>query len=55
MQDNGGRHNKYLEDDVISGVLETKKYRISSQQTIQTEGDNLVNHYTTQSGMNTER
>jgi hypothetical protein len=34
LEDNGGRHNKYLEDDVISGVLETKKYRISSQQTI---------------------
>jgi hypothetical protein len=31
MRDNGGRHNKYLEDDVVSGVLETKKYRISSQ------------------------
>jgi hypothetical protein len=31
LQDNGGRNNKYLEDDVISGVLETKKYRISSQ------------------------
>ena len=34
LYNDGGRHNKYLEDDVISGVLETKKYRISSQQTI---------------------
>lgn len=31
MPDYGDRKNKYLEDDVISGVLETKKYRISSQ------------------------
>ena len=30
MHDNGGRKNKYLEEDVISGILETKKYRISS-------------------------
>ena len=49
MQDIGGRKLKYMEDDVVSGVLETKKYRITSQQTLQTEGDQLVNQYTAQS------
>ena len=32
-QDIGETKNKHLEDDVVSGVLETKKYRITSQQT----------------------
>jgi hypothetical protein len=30
MHDIGGKKLKYMEDDVVSGVLETKKYRITS-------------------------